>query len=279
MLKANYFVGFSLLFLIIFGCNTKKMEKSKNTNIIFLHHSTGNGVWKGSVNKYVYKLSGKGDVEKLLTKYNKKHGVSYSISENNFPKREPYGWKNYPYDYYNIWVKNAGDKPFVEEPTLEMLTKKYEVIIFKHCFPVSNVLEDDSVSSADSEKKTYGNYKLQYEALKQKMHEFPQTKFILWTGAALTKANTTEENAKRAEEFFNWVKYEWNAPDDNIYLWDFREIETEGGLYLKDEYAVNTDNSHPNREFNGKAAKLFIQRIVDVIENDGKNTNLVGNPV
>ena len=218
MLKANYFVGFSLLFLIIFGCNTKKMEKSKNTNIIFLHHSTGNGVWKGSVNKYVYKLSGKGDVEKLLTKYNKKHEVSYSISENNFPKREPYGWKNYPYDYYNIWVKNAGDKPFVEEPTLEMLTKKYEVIIFKHCFPVSNVLEDDSVSSADREKKTIGNYKLQYEALKQKLHEFPQTKFILWTGAALTKANTTEENAKRAEEFFNWVKYEWNAPDDNIYL-------------------------------------------------------------
>ena len=276
-MKKVYFI---LLIIISVSCTNKNNHMNKNSvNIIFLHHSTGNGVWRGNVNKYMYKLTKRGEVEKFVSKHNKRNNTNYFVTEQNFPKREPYGWKNYPYDYYNIWVKNAGDKPFVEEPTLEMLTKKYEVIIFKHCFPVSNVLEDDSVSSADSEKKTYGNYKLQYEALKQKMHEFPQTKFILWTGAALTKANTTEENAKRAEEFFNWVKYEWNAPDDNIYLWDFREIETEGGLYLKDEYAVNTDNSHPNREFNGKAAKLFIQRIVDVIENDGKNTNLAGNPV
>lgn len=278
MLKTNYVIGLSLLFIIMVGCNTNKMENRNKTKIIFLHHSTGNGVWRGNVNKYMYKLTKRGEVEKFVSKYNKRNNTNYFVTEQNFPKREPYGWKNYPYDYYNIWVKNAGNQPFMEEPTLEMLTKDYQVIVFKHCFPVSNILEDDTVSSIDSEKKTIGNYKLQYHALKQKMHEFPKTKFIVWTGAALTKANTTEENAQRAEEFFTWVKDEWNETGDNIYLWDFREMETESGLYLKDEYAVSRENSHPNRKFNGKAAKFFVHRLVDVIENDGKNTSLVGNP-
>ena len=50
----------------------------------------------------------------------------YFIEEKIFPKAEPYGWNNYPYDYYNIWVKNAGEQPFMEEPTLEILTKEYD---------------------------------------------------------------------------------------------------------------------------------------------------------
>ncbi len=41
-----------------------------------------------------------------------------SLEEVAFPKSKPYGWNNYPYDYYNIWVNNAGPKPFMKEPTL-----------------------------------------------------------------------------------------------------------------------------------------------------------------
>ena len=33
----------------------------------------------------------------------------------SFPKPNPYGWNNYPYDYYNIWVKNAGEELYMEE--------------------------------------------------------------------------------------------------------------------------------------------------------------------
>jgi hypothetical protein len=204
------------------------------------------------------------------------HDESYRIEEVYFPKAEPYGWKNYPYDYYNIWVKNAGDEPYMEEPTLEILSKDNNMIIWKHCFPVSNIQADTTSGNIDSEIKSIPNYRLQYEALKEKMHEFKDTKFLVWTGAAQVESQTNEEEATRAKEFFNWVINEWDVPNDNIYLWDFRELETEGGLYLKPTYAQGINDSHPNAEFSEKAAQLFAARVIDVIENEGRGTNVDG---
>ena len=109
----------------------------------------------------------------------------------NFPTTsEGYPWANYPYDYYNIWVKHAGDAPYQGEPTLEMLTKEYDVIVWKHCYPVGNILPDTGTPDVDSAEKRLENYKLQYAELKEKMRSFPDTKFIVWTGAALTEATT-----------------------------------------------------------------------------------------
>jgi hypothetical protein len=211
-----------------------------------------------------------------MKQYNKINNKHYTIQEMAFPKESPYGWQNYPYDYYNIWVKNAGPEPFMEEPTLEILTKKYQVIIFKHCFPVSGIQPDKEVADINSDYKSLANYKLQYNAIRDKLHEFPDTKFILFTGAALVKGSGTEEEALRTKEFFTWVINEWDLPDDNIYIWDLYSLETEGGLYLKDEYATSPRDSHPNDKLASKAAELIFNRIIDVIDNDGKNTKLTG---
>ena len=256
-----------LIFLIIMfsSCktvNTNLKYKDPDLKILFLHHSTGEIVWDGEITENMCM------VPRLLKVYNEQQGIKISIEERNFPQGNPYPWNNYPYDYYNIWVKNAGDKPYMKEPTLEILTKDYDVIIFKHCFPVSNILEDDQLPNINSEKKTLSNYKLQYMAIKEKLLEFPQTKFIIWTGAALVESQTNEAEAKRAEEFAIWVKNEWNSPEDNIEIFDFMEIETEGGLFLKPEYAYSADNSHPNMELSVKAAKIFVNRIISVIEKD-----------
>jgi hypothetical protein len=253
--------------IVLAGCesNQDEMDNLMN-NIIFLHHSTGLQIWKGSVSKYMYKLTGKGDVESYFSKYNKNNKTKYSIVERAFPAQEPYGWVNYPYDYYNIWVKHAGEESYMEEPTLEMLTKDYGVIIFKHCYPVSKILEDKGIPDINSSERRLENYKLQYEALKAKMHEFPDSKFIVWTPAVHLQVMITEDEAKRTREFYNWVKDEWNEPGDNIYLWDFYNYETEGELYLKEEYAASPDDSHPSAEFAGRVAPLFAAFIIDVIE-------------
>jgi hypothetical protein len=164
----------------------------------------------------------------------------------------------------------------MEEPTLEILTKTNQVIIFKHCFPVSNIQPDTDTADINSNIQTLANYKLQYEALRNKLHEFPQTKFILFTGAALIEKLITEEEAGRSKEFFTWVTEEWDVPDDNIFIWDLYSLETEGGLYFKKDYAVSENDAHPNVNFAGKAADLFFRRLVDIIENNGKETELTG---
>jgi hypothetical protein len=250
--------------------------------ILFLHHSTGMTVWKGDGArneklKRFFGIEPVYDVPEWFAGYNLENNKDYLITERSFPKGEPYPWNNYPYDYYTIWVKNAGEAPYREEPTLEMLTKEYDMIIFKHCFPVSLVKADIGTPDPDSPEKRLENYKAQYAALKQKMHEFPGTKFLVWTGAANVEKKTKPEYAERARDFFSWVKSNWDQPGDNIYLWDFYQLETDGGLYLKDDYARNSENSHPNPGFTSMVAPLLSQRIVDVIETNGQNTTLTGN--
>lgn len=266
--------NFITLLVVIFGVlifNSCKKESSKpesnqqdmgkDVKIMFLHHSTGGHIWKGGVSEW-------------FKDYNTDNKTNYNISETNFPTQAGYGWKNYPYDYWNIWVKNAGNSLFKGQKTLEMLTKEYNVIVWKHCYPVCDIVPDNGNAKVESEIKTIANYKLQYEALKTKMKEFPNTKFIVWTGAV--KVEMSEANAKRTKEFFDWVKNTWDEKNDNIYVWDFYQLETEGGLLLKTEYANNDRDSHPNDKFSKKVAPLFCNRIVDVIKGKADNTSITG---
>jgi hypothetical protein len=259
-----------LIIATMISCSNNKLTYANpDAKIIFLHHSTGLNVWKGKLSGLA-SLSmrlGPSIVPELLKKYNKENSKKYEISEAWFPNY-PYPIENNPYDYYNIWVKNAGQNPFMEQPTLEMLVTNYNVIIFKHCFPFSNILPEDSVPNINSDKKTIGNYTLQYNALKTKLREFPGTSFLVWTGAASVEKATTPEEAKRAKDFVTWVKNEWDEPNDNIFIFDFNQIETEGDLYLKPEYAIGPADSHPNEKLSKKAAGLLVNRIIEVIEDN-----------
>lgn len=218
--------------------------------IIFLHHSTGQIIWDGGVKEW-------------FDNYNIENATNFQIFELVFPKDSPYGWNNYPYDYYNIWVKNGDGLEYKTEPTLDSLAKDYDVIIFKHCFPVSQI-EADNSADVGSDVKSVENYKLQYNALKTKMREFEDTKFIVWTGAVETQGVLEQGPAERAKMFFNWVKNDWDEKGDNIFIFDFYNLETDGGLYLKNEYAVSTTDSHPNITFAKRVAPIFAQRVVEV---------------
>jgi hypothetical protein len=252
-----------LIIAILFtGCNNKQNEMKK---ILFLHHSTGWNIWLGKTNKYVYKITGRSDVTVSFNSIASGKASGYSITEMFFPKAEPYGWNNYPYDYYNIWVKNAGNKPYMEESTLEILTQKYDLIIFKHCFPVSNILPDTGNPDINSGEKRLENFKLQYDALKHKMHEFADNKFIVWTPAVNVRSLLSEDEALRTRQFHDWIVNEWDEKGDNIFIWDFYNYETEGDLYFPDKYSTGKYNSHPNVEFSSRVAPLFSEFISKVI--------------
>jgi len=253
-----------LLFLVVASCKSYNDNMKK---IIFLHHSTGYNVWLGNTNKYVSKLIGKSDVKTHIIKHNRRNKTNYTIEERFFPKSAPYGWNNYPYDYYNIWVRNSGTEPYLEEPTLEILSSEYDVVIFKHCFPVSKISQDSGQPDINSPVKSLENYKLQYQALKNKMHQFPDNKFIIWTPAVNTSSLMSEDEALRTKEFYEWMNNVWDEKGDNIFLWDFYAHETEGGLYLAEKNAKASDNSHPNQAFAARIAPLFSKYIIDVIEN------------
>jgi hypothetical protein len=219
-----------------------------------------------------------GGVSNWISSYNAAQSKTYQITDREFPANAPYGWNNYPYDYWNIWVNHAGNQTYLNEPPLEMLTANYNVIVFKHCYPVSDVGADTGSASVSSATQTLENYKAQYAALKAKMLSFPNTRFIVWTGSAnLQTSQSSAADADRAQAFATWVKDVWDEKGDNIFVWDFRQLETDGengGRYLLAKYSDG--DSHPNSTLATKIAPWFAQRVVDVIEGRGDTGSITG---
>ena len=67
--------------------------------ILFLHHSTGQTIWNAGLRKALQTTS-------------TEHGSRYKIDEREFPRESPYGWNNYPYDYWNNWVNHGDEKEY-----------------------------------------------------------------------------------------------------------------------------------------------------------------------
>ena len=234
-----------------------------DASVVFLHHSTGGVIWGGGV-------------QQAIQDHNAANSTTYSIEEEAYPN-SPYPWANYPYDYWHLWVEGGGQATAEGVPTLESYTSAYDVVVFKHCYPVSGISADTGSPDISSEAKTIENYKLQYDALKTRLYDFPDNRFIVWTGAALVEASSSAEQGQRAREFFTWVKQEWDEPGDNIFVWDFFELETEGGNFLLNTHASSPSDSHPNDTFAQTVAPFFATRIVDVIEGRGDTGSLTGN--
>lgn len=262
-----------LLSLVLAGCGggtgsgdtapNNTVSPAGTVRILYLHHSTGGVIWGGGV-------------PEAVAAYNSANGTKYEITELAYPTNS-YPWNNYPYDYWNLWVNHTGTSTASGEPNLDMLTQNYDVIVFKHCYPVSGIAADSGAASASSETKSLQNYYLQYAELKTRMLQFKEQnkKFIVWTGAALRASDTTPDQAARAKTFFDWVKGTWDQPGDNIYVWDFYSLETEGTLYLTSANAAS--DSHPNGAFASRVAPYFVKRLIDVIEGRGDSGSNTGN--
>ena len=68
-------------------------------------------------------------------KYNHENLTEYAVERLDFPKAKPYGWNNYPYDYWKIWVQKKG---FKSEPSLKKTIRKIrcnclEALLSRQC--------------------------------------------------------------------------------------------------------------------------------------------------
>jgi hypothetical protein len=227
---------------------------------VFLHHSTGGNVYY------------EGKVKEWIKKYNKEATRKIQITERAYPNK-PYEWKNYPFDYWNLWINGACDSKEQGIECMNTLAAEYDVIIFKHCFPGADVLEDTGEPDIGSERKSLENYMVQYRALRDLMDGYPDNIFIVWTLAPLHRLSNTPENALRAKQFVDWVNDQWLTEDgkehNNILVFDFWELTAEHsenpaqGQYncLRYEYEKDHESgdSHPNLKANEVVGPVFAE--------------------
>ena len=261
---------FSLLLALLFGGKLS----AQDAKVIFLHHSTGGLIYND------------GHVADSIQAYNERHGTNYFIKDRNFPYK-PYAWLNYPYDYWNIWLNGYCDqykkeKTYRNVECLEDLCREYDIIIFKHCYPGADILEDTGEPDISSDRKSLENYKLQYRALRDKFREFPDNDFIVWTLVPRHRLDANSpENAPRTKQFVDWVKNEWlseeGKTDDNIHIFDYFSLAAELNTMpraprvpycLKYEYERSHDkkDSHPNQLASEKIGPEFYRFIVRVLK-------------
>jgi hypothetical protein len=219
---------------------------SRTAGIHFLHHSTGGNL-----------ISGAGGIEKMFDARNQKFNLDYRFThEWSTPESE-----NYPHNYFAETFAPA---------RLREIAEKYTVVIWKHCYPGSAVLEDTGKPDINSPRKSIENYQLQYRALRDRFDQYPDTKFILWTLPPLHRKASTVEMARRASAFTEWVKLEYlreNGRHPNQYIFDFRGYVTGEDHFLLYDYERNHEasDSHPNQRANDTVCPFFFQFILDIL--------------
>ncbi|MCP4607482.1 MAG: hypothetical protein GY845_02025 [Planctomycetes bacterium] len=177
--------------------------------------------------------------------------------------------------YLTATLLLSDDLPFAnwfsEDKSFEELVEEYDVIIMKHCYPASNILEDIGSPDPSSARRSIENYQAVYQLLRAKFDEHPDTMFIVWTLPPLHRLATDPDKAARATEFSQWMTTDFlteDGPHPNIYVWDFRGIVMNPNTnFLKSKYERDHEisDSHPNDTANNVAGPQFAKFIVDSI--------------
>lgn len=246
--------------------DTKPQDPGK---IYFLHHSIGGNILEGGVVD-AYKALRSGD----------------TLNEVMYPNDNCRGsWQNRPIDYHAFWINGVNDCT----PNWDFNTavKEAKMIIFKSCYTHDAFSDDSSpeVQAIDADGNRPNNagvtsnnyisvYKKAMNGLKKKFKETPNTLFVFWTFPP--KLNYSAQfPVERSIEFANWLRNEWDEPGDNIFLWDYRKLATDGtDRNFPTKYAQGDD--HANITFARKVAPLFAKRIANIMDGKGDSTSLTG---
>ena len=161
------------------------------------------------------------------------------------------------------------------------------IIMFKSCFPNSDISGDGTAPGDPfSEERTLANYQAvfrhpagsgntytqdgqTYLALENVFAANPGFLFIPVTAPPLESGSTSDENARRARQFNDWLKGDWleayrtRTGLRNVAVFDWFDLlayADDHGQHpnrLREDYGWGGGNSHPNAKANGVSTKVF----------------------
>ena len=243
-----------LILAVLDSQRVRSFSRGQYTDFMFLHRSVGeNLIEQGLVRpKFAaagYSLWDQGyNAQQLKGPDGKTTGYSYNVPNDN---TDPDG------------LAQIFAQPLYALPinTFSGLLQ-HEVIIFKSCFTVSNILDDEQLAS----------YKTHYFGIRDVMIKHPDKVFIILTPPPLNPAETNATNAKRARAFANWLKSdEFLARQSNVFVFDlfdsFAESTPAASDYsmLRQAYR-NGGDSHPNAKANETVAPMLVDFVVKSIQ-------------
>lgn len=229
-------------------------------NIIFLHHSCGaNLISQGNVRGLIGNCNKIVDGQKIQYQF-WDHGYNGDGMYN--PKGE---WldRNYnvpddntnPDGFANIFTQKLTNPP----GNCFSKLMSHEVIVFKSCYPVSNIESAEMLQE----------YKDHYLKIRNVTDKYPNKVFIIITQPPLLPEETSAENAGRARAWANWLKSdEYLAGHRNLFTFDWFDLLAESNSKsanfnrLKAIYKIGDYDSHPNAKANKETAPKFVDFVI-----------------
>ncbi len=241
------------LVLAIFNSDSVTANnRGEFTNVIFLHHSTGEALINDGNVRALFVEAGFDFWDHnynwigLSSPDGSKAGYSYRIPDDN---TDPDGLAN-------IFAQQTYSQPLNALSGL----LQHEVIVFKSCFPTSNIISDEQLEQ----------YKTWYLGMREVMDAHPDRVFVVMSPPPLHPAATTPEAAARARAFANWLtSAEYLGGHPNIFAFDFFDQLAEDDPsnsevnMLRAEYRPEGEDSHPNQVANAAVGPIFAEAVMD----------------
>jgi hypothetical protein len=245
--------GHSVSRTILAVVNSRSVTRSSHgryTNVVFLHQSVGRN------------LIAQGGVREILA------AEGYSFWDQDYSVHGLLGPDGLPEGFgYNVPDDNTNPdglarifgQPEYGLPwnTLSGLLQ-HEVIIFKSCFPASNITDDAHLRA----------YQEDYALIRAVMGKHPDKLFIVVTPPPLNPIETDFDTARRARAFSEWMQSSaFLQGHANVITFDlFGSLAEPDGPspdanMLRQEYREGTD-SHPNALANQIVGRLFAEFIL-----------------
>jgi len=233
----------------------RRLSKGNYTNLIFLHHSTGEnliqqGLLRERLGAHGLTLWDHGyNAQGLRDPGGNPTGYSYNIPDDN---TDPEGLAR---------LFNQRRIPLPLNALSGLL--QHEVVIFKSCF--------DPTSRIESDEKLVA-YKEAYYQVRLGIQRHPETLFILLTQPPLNPAETDPAQAARARALADWlVSPEFQGGVDNLVVFDLFDQLAEGDPNAPDANMLRADyrtlgDSHPNRLANERVAPQLADFIVQAVQ-------------
>jgi hypothetical protein len=247
--SAQVLLVLGLLVLVVEGAQP---AVAQGTRIIFLHHSCGaNLIAEGGVRERLtalgYEFYDHGyNEEGLVLADGTWTGTNFDVPGDN---TDPDG-------YAAIFAQPLHDPP---DNTFSRLMQ-YEVIVFKSCFPVSNIESDLQLQE----------YRFHYLSIRDRMDQYPDKVFVIVTQPAEVPANSSPAAAARARSFTSWLQSEeYLAGHPNIFVFDFFGLLAGGDNFLRPEYRMDEYDAHPNELANSTIGPILVDFLDQTIRSYG----------
>jgi hypothetical protein len=236
--SAQVLLVLGLLVLVVGGVFP---AAAQGIRIILLHHSCGaNLIAEGGVREgltalgyefYDHGYNGDG----LVLADGTWTGTNFDVPGDN---TDPDG-------YAAIFAQPLHDPP---DNTFSHLME-YDVIVFKSCFPVSNIESEEQLQA----------YRSFYLSIRARMDEYPDKVFVIVTQPPEVPADSSPEAAARARSFTSWLQSsEYLDGHPNVFVFDFFGLLAGDDNFLRAEYRTDEYDAHPNELANRTIGPLLV---------------------